>query len=116
MARLEAMGSRRNVEGMARFGIVADEPFGVGVTQLRKLAREVGRSHELALALWDTGRHEPRIRATIVDEPARVTRAQARRWARDLKSWDVTDALAMNLLDKTRFAWDLVPELAAREA
>src|SRR5438094_9681975 len=117
LERLEAMGSEKNVAGMARFGIVGDRPFGVSVVQLRKLAREVApkKDHALAAALWKTKRHEARILATLVDEPAKVTEAQMERWAKDLRSWDVCDACAMNLFDKTRFAWRKAKEFARRD-
>jgi len=115
--RLEEMGSEKNVAGMARFGIVGDRPFGVSVVELRKLAREIApkKDHSLALALWKTKRHEARLLATLVDDPARVTEAQMARWARDLRSWDVCDACAMNLFDKTRFAWRKAKEFARHD-
>lgn len=51
--------------------------FGVGLTRLRKLAKEVGRDHELALQLWQSNVYEARVVALLVDEPERITRAQA---------------------------------------
>ncbi len=39
-------------EGMARYGIVSDTALGVPVPELRKLAKEIGKNHELALRLW----------------------------------------------------------------
>ena len=45
---------------MARYGINVDGAFGVSVYELRRIAKELGRDHELALALWDTGNHEAR--------------------------------------------------------
>jgi len=115
--RLEEMGSPKNVAGMARFGIVGDRPFGVSVVQLRKVAREVAakKDHSLALALWRTKRHEARLLATLVDDPAKVTEAQMERWAKDLRSWDVCDACAMNLFDKSRLSWRKAKEFARRD-
>lgn len=117
LERLEELGSAKNVAGMARFGIVGDRPFGVSVVDLRKLAREFApkKDHKLALALWKTKRHEARILATLVDDPAKVTEGQMERWAKDLRSWDVTDACAMNLFDKSRLAWRKAKEFARRD-
>ncbi len=56
-----------------------------------KLAKSLGRNHRLALELWDSGIHEARILATIIDEPERVTQRQMEHWARDFDSWDVCD-------------------------
>jgi 3-methyladenine DNA glycosylase AlkD len=103
--RLEAMGDPANVAGMARFGIrPRTRVLGISVVALRKLARELGRDHPLAGALWRSGIHEARLLATMVDDPAKVTEAQADRWVRTLDSWDICDQLCGNLLDRTPFA------------
>ena len=39
-------------EGMARYGIPSDNASGVSVADIRRLAKQVGRDHQLALALW----------------------------------------------------------------
>jgi 3-methyladenine DNA glycosylase AlkD len=114
--RLEAMGDPANVAGMARFGIrPRTRVLGISVVALRKLARELGRDHALAAALWRSGIHEARVLATMVEEPARVTEAQAERWVRTLDSWDVCDQLCANLLDRTPFAHAKAVEWAGRE-
>jgi 3-methyladenine DNA glycosylase AlkD len=53
----------------------------VTVAELRVLAKEVGREHDLAAALWSAGLHEARILASLVEEPAVVDEAQFERWA-----------------------------------
>jgi 3-methyladenine DNA glycosylase AlkD len=92
-------------EGMARFGIPSDNACGVSVGDIRTLAKRLGRSHELALSLWDTGSYEARMLTPFIDEPARVTPAQMDRWCRDFDSWAVCDALCFHLFDKTPHAW-----------
>ena len=56
---------------MARYGINVDDAFGVSVYELRRVAKGLGRDHDLALALWATGNHEARLLASMVDDPAR---------------------------------------------
>ena len=80
---------------------------------IRKLAKQAGRSHELARGLWESGVHEARILATLVEEPARVTARQMDRWARDFDSWDVCDQACMNLFRYTPFAFDKAAEWAS---
>ncbi len=58
---------------MARYGIKTDDAFGVSVYELRRMAKPLRRDHELALALWETGNHEARLLASMVDDPAVVT-------------------------------------------
>lgn len=116
LAQLERRGSRRNREGMARYGIVAEKVFGVSVGALRTLAKQLGRDHELALALWDSGWYEARMLTAFVDEPARVTPAQMDRWCRDFDNWAICDALCFHLFDKTPHAFGKVAQWAKRKA
>lgn len=115
LARLRELADPSRLEGMRRFGIGTDSALGVTVTELRTLARTLGRDHALAAGLWATDVHEARLLATIVDDPALVTRAQAETWVRDVRSWDLCDGLAGNLLDRTPFAADLAVAWTARE-
>jgi 3-methyladenine DNA glycosylase AlkD len=110
MAELAGMASEANRAGMARYGIRTDDAYGVSVYELRRLAKPLRRDHELALALWATGNHEARLMASMVDDPALVTRAQMEEWAAAFDSWDVCDQVTSNLFDKTPFAWDMVRE------
>lgn len=109
---LERRGTKRNREGMARFGIVAPKVFGVSVSDLRVYAKTLGRDHALALALWKTGWYEARMLAAFVDEPARVTPAQMDRWAKDFDNWAVCDHNCFHLFDKTPHAYAKVPAWA----
>jgi 3-methyladenine DNA glycosylase AlkD len=112
---LHGLGNARDREGMARFGINVDSALGISVTELRKLARGLGRDHRLAQELWATGIHEARILASIVDVPSLVTEAQMESWAGEFDSWDVVDQCCGNLFDKTPFAWDKANEWSERD-
>lgn len=101
---------------MSRFGIDTRNALGVTVTELRGLARRLGRNHDLAAALWESEIHEARILATMVDDPAHVTEAQMERWVSDLGSWDLCDQLCGNLFDRTPFVSDMALRWSRREA
>ena len=115
LAWLERRGSKRNRDGMARYGIVAEKAYGVSVGDLRDLGKRIGRNHELALALWDTGVYEARMLTPFVDEPERVTPAQMDRWCRDFDNWAICDALCFHLFDKTPHAFRKVEQWAKRK-
>ncbi len=85
---------------MARFGINPKNTLGVSIPTLRKIAKQAGKDHRLALELWNSGIHEARILAAMVDDPARVTAAQIEQWVTDFDSWDVCDQVCMNLFEK----------------
>jgi 3-methyladenine DNA glycosylase AlkD len=115
---LAEMKSRRDpkaVEGMARFGISTELTLGLSVPFLRNLAKRIGRNHELAKGLWQSGIHEARILASLVDEPGMVTEAQMEKWVADFDSWDVCDGCCTNLFDRTSFAYKKAVEWSRRE-
>lgn len=112
---LERKGTKANRDGMARYGIVAEKVFGVSMTSMKTLARKLGRDHELALALWDTGWYEARILTSFVDDPKLVTAAQMDRWARDFDNWAICDSLCFHLFDKTPHAWKKIDQWAKRK-
>ncbi len=103
---LRAHANPANVAGMARYGINTEGTLGIPIPVLRGLGRKVGRDHALAMELWDSGIHEARILASLVADPARMTRREADRWVRDFDSWDVCDQVCGNLFRYTPFAME----------
>jgi 3-methyladenine DNA glycosylase AlkD len=106
LAWLERRGTRRSVEGLARYGIVAPRAFGVPVGTLLQLAKRLGKDHALAAELWESGWYEARLLAAMVDDPRQVTRRQMNAWAADFDSWAVCDTVCWHLFDWTPFAWE----------
>ncbi len=113
MAEIVSKGSDENRAGMRRYGINVEHAAGVSVYELRRMARTLGTDHHLALALWDTGNHEARILASMVDDPRAVTREQMEAWAAAFDSWDVCDQVTSNLFDKTPWAYEQVQTWSA---
>lgn len=66
LSSLERMSTKRDRENLARFGITASKAFGVSMANMQVLAKRLGRNHELAAALWDTGWYEARLQRTDV--------------------------------------------------
>jgi hypothetical protein len=62
---------------MARYAIPATNALGIPVDKLRAYAKQRGRDHALALALWKTEIYEARLLATFVDDQRW---SQPRRW------------------------------------
>ena len=112
---LEKRGSKKNRDGMARYGIVAPKVYGVSMGTMKSFAKELGRDHELALALWDTGWYEARILTSFVDEPAKVTPSQMDRWMRDFDNWAICDTTCFQLFDKTPHAWKKIEQWSKRK-
>jgi 3-methyladenine DNA glycosylase AlkD len=115
LLRLRQMANPSNLPGQARYGIDTSRSLGISAPELRRLAREAGRSHRLALDLWASGIREARILAALVDDPAQVTPEQMDAWAADFRSWDIVDACCCNLFDRTSYAYSKAIEWAQRE-
>jgi 3-methyladenine DNA glycosylase AlkD len=115
VAWLEKRGSKRIVDEMStRYGIHTTKAFGIRVGTIQQLAKQLGRDHALAEALWETGWYEARLLTSWVDEPDRVTAAQMDRWARDFDNWGIVDTLCFHLFDRTPHAWRKVEQWSGR--
>lgn len=112
--QLKLQANPVNVAGMARFGINPANTLGVSIPVLRNMARVIGHHHELAIQLWDSGIHEARILATLVDEPAEVAEEQMEKWTAEFDSWDVCDQCCSNLYARTPLAYQKALEWSIR--
>ena len=115
MQKLKDLSDPVAVEEMARFGINPGNAFGVSITVLQKMAREIGRDHALAEKLWASAVREARVVACYVEQPEMVTEAQMERWAQDFNSWDICDVCCSYLLDKTEWAYAKAVEWTSRQ-
>jgi 3-methyladenine DNA glycosylase AlkD len=100
---LRRLGEPKRIAGLRRSGI-ASPALGVSVPVLRRVARDIGHDHDLALALWPPPLRETRILASLIDEPERVTAAQMDRWAQTFDSWEICDQCCQNLFWRPPFS------------
>lgn len=101
--------------GQARFGIDISASLGISAPALRRLAKEMGKDHQLAAQLWESGVREARIIACLIDDPAQVTETQMEAWALDFASWDVVDTCCCNLFDRCALGHAKALEWSERE-
>lgn len=113
--KLKSLENKKNIEGMARFGISTKGTLGVSIPVLRQMAKEIRKNQELSIKLWDSGIHEARLLAGFIGEPDKVTEKQFEKWASEFDSWDICDQVCSNLFDKTEFAWEKAVELTKRK-
>ena len=109
MAALEARAEARIRDGIGRYGIATAEPvLGVPMAGIQEVGKTLGRDHELAEALWQTGIYDARLLAAFVDDPALVTPEQMDRWARQFDNWGTCDTLCFKLFDRTPHAFLMI--------
>lgn len=85
-------------DNMKKFGIQYVKSYGLRLPQIRKIAKQCGKNHELALELWNWGYHETYLLATLVEEPEKVDSNQLSDWVHTFYSWDLVDQACINLL------------------
>jgi len=115
LERLKSKARPDQLEGMARFGMTVERRLGISIPDLRAMAKESGKDHELALKLWKTGIAEARILAAMIGDPKKLTEAQMEDWVKDIDSWDVCDQVCANLFEKVPLAWQKINDWSERD-
>lgn len=107
--------NKKNIEGMARFGIKSGKAFGVNAPKVKAIAKQIGTDHELALRLWESGYLEARSIAGIIADPELVTKTLMNKWVKDFDSWAVCDGTCCYLFRKTNYAFEKIFEWADKK-
>lgn len=91
--------------------------FGLGLTQVRKLAKTIGRNRTLATELWDSEVYELKAISLLIDDPKTMTREQAERQVEQLRGGMLAHIFSScdATLAKTAFAVDLADQWIARK-
>ena len=106
--------NERGIEHWKKRGVKDSKlkSFGIGLTQLRKLAKQIGRDHKLALQLWASDYYDAKVLGLLIDEPKKVTREQAERQVEHLQGGYLAHVFSScdATLAKTPFAFELATE------
>jgi len=113
--KIQSKARPEQLQGMTKYGIPVEQRLCVPVPDLRKLAKEIGKNHNLALDLWRTEIGEARILAAMIDDPDKLTEEQMDDWVKDVNSWDICDQVCMNLFKKKQLAWKKIIDWSERE-
>jgi 3-methyladenine DNA glycosylase AlkD len=78
---LGLLKENRDTRGEANWKAMGDRTggltsFGIGLTRLRAIAKQVGRDRDLALKLWNERNYDARIIGLLIDDPKQLTRDQ----------------------------------------
>ncbi len=81
LAELKSMGRESYKATMMRHG--AKEPiYGVSVADMKKIVKRVKVSHELAIALYDSGVYDAQYLAGLIADDMAMTKKDLQRWAK----------------------------------
>ena len=114
LALLEENRNERGVANWEKGGYAEGgmESFGIGLTVLRKLAKQIGRDHDLALELWETDVYDAKVLGLLVDDPKQLTREQAEEQVEDLEAGMLAHVFSScdATLAKAPFAFELASD------
>lgn len=99
---LKSMSSDKYKANVVKMGIPEEHSIGVSTGDVRKLAKQIGKSNELADELWKTGYHEARLLAVLLYDKKQVDIEKAEKLMSDVISWDLCDHLCKNLIIKLK--------------
>lgn len=123
IAYFEEIQDEEVVNSNKRFAIGCEYSYGIRLPVIRKLAKEIGKDHDLAIQLWNHPYHESHLLATMIEQKEDVTSKQLDEWVNSFYSWDIVDQACINLLidlpqaRKNIFVWcDSEKEFVKRTA
>lgn len=102
-AQLEAWGSEAFRKIYARQG-AGDHQFGVGMGQLRGLAKKLKTDHALAMRLWATGNADAMILATMLMASDQLSEREVEEMVKAISHYRLIDELTYNAVAKMPFA------------
>ena len=113
IALLKENQNERGIENWKKLGAKKTaklKSFGIGLTQLRNLAKKVGRDHKLAQQLWKSNVYDAKIIGLLIDDPKLLSREQAEEQVEQLHGGMLAHVFAScsATLAKTPFAFELV--------
>lgn len=107
MTRLEGLANPAKIKiKEVKFGIVAKHSLGIYHSDLKIVAKEIGKNDDLALALFDTGIYEARILCSKIINPASISKKQMDEWVITFENWEICDSFCMGLFARSEFALD----------
>jgi 3-methyladenine DNA glycosylase AlkD len=122
ISTLHSLSNPAAAERAAYYGIHSKNLLGLSAPALHKLAREIGKDHEFALQLWESGIADTRILAALIDIPSRLSEGQMEAWASDFDSWGICDGVCLHFFRQYPLAhtkaveWSTRPEEYVKRA
>ncbi len=106
MKALEGYGSEQTKKVLTRHG--AREPFfGVKIGDMKKLMKQTGRDHNLALQLFDTGNSDAMYFASIIADEKRMTKKDLHKWVRKAYWYMLSQYAVSQTAAETKHGWSL---------
>jgi len=106
MEQLAAWGNEARKKHMKKRG-AGENLFGVPLGKLRAYAESIGRDHDLALSLWETGNVDARLLSAMILDPLKLEKDRAVRMMKGAGFTDLLDELAFDAVAEAPYAAEL---------
>ena len=103
MSELKKLGTAQNRKIYKRHG-AGDKLYGVSFANLKNLKKNIKVDHALAKKLWASGNMDAQTLATMIADPAKITKAEADKWIKDIRYYLLAGMLA-DVVAKSSFAF-----------
>lgn len=107
--RLEALGSTSYRRILMNHG--AREPlFGVKISDLKKIQKEIKRDYQLALDLFETGIYDAQYLAGLIADDAKMTKRDLKRWLANSNCMAISGTSVAWVAAESRYGAELARE------
>lgn len=105
IALLKKNSNERGVAAWKRIDPTGGEwsSYGIGLTALKKLAKQIGRDHTLALQLWEEKNFDCKVMATLIEDHSQVTEQQVERQVSEVGYWLMAHSYCQSLMSGVPF-------------
>lgn len=87
---LTLVSEHQNARGISHWAKMENtcglKSYGLGLTQLRKLAKKIGRNRQLAMQCWQSDYYDLKVIGLLIDEPKKITVEQAEKQVEELNA------------------------------
>lgn len=109
MTDLRTHGSENIKKVLVKHGI--KEPFfGVKVEHLKSIQKRVKKDYQLSIGLFATGNADAMYLAGLIADPAKMTKADLQRWAKQALSNNISEYTVPETTVQTPYAYELALE------
>lgn len=108
---LQVLESNQNERGMAHFermNIPHMSSYGLGLTQIKKLAKGLPKNNEVAVKLWNGTVIDGKHMACLICEPKKFTPEELETMALQSEHWMLGHTFTQNVLSKSPYLKELV--------
>lgn len=107
IALLEENQDERGIAYWEKSGIKGIKSFGMGLTVIKKLAKGIDKSQDLADELWNSNVLEAKHMSCLIREPKKLDAAQLEERTLQAAHWMVSHTFVQNVLAKSKLKNEL---------